>query len=291
MRRLAGQRVDVGVLRALGQDAPLDHPRQHPLAVGLVAVVELAGVLGDVLLRRVVRRVVGAGAEPEVPGLLRRGRLAVGDERDRLVGQVLREVVAVLGHGGLVDVVVVLDERRIPVVGLAADEAVEAVEPAGQRPVALAGAHRPLVERHVVVLADPEGVVAVLAQHLADGRVLHRDVPGVPREALGALGDLGEAVLVVVAAGQQAGPGRRAQRGRVPLGVGQPVVGQLLHRRHVDPAAVRRPGGQAGVVVQDQQDVGRPLRRRRLAERRPVRDRVPHVEVDDSVELLDHVSS
>ncbi len=191
-------------------------------------------------------------------------------KRDRLVGEVLGEVVAVLGQRGLVDVVVVLDERRVPVVGLAADEAVVAVEAAGQRPVALARTHGPLVDRHVVVLADPEGVVAVLAQHLADGGVLHRDVAGVPREALGPLGDLGEAVLVVVAPGEQARARRRAQRGGVPLRVGQAVVGQPLHRRHVDPPAVRRPRGQAGVVVQHEQHVGRALRGRRLAERCPV---------------------
>ena len=212
-------------------------------------------------------------------------------KRDRLVGQVLGQVVAVLRQGGLVDVVVVLDERRVPVVGLAADEAVEAVEAARQRPVALRRAHRPLVERHVVVLADPEGVVAVLAQHLADRGVLHRDVAGVAREALGALGDLGEPVLVVVAPGEQARAGRRAQRRGVPLRVGQPVVGQLLHRRHVDAPAVRRPGGQPGVVVQHEQHVGGALGGRRLPERRPVRDRVPDVDVHHAVELLGHCSS
>ena len=290
-RRLARERVDVGERRALGQDPALDHPGQHPLAVGLVAVVELPLVLGDVLLRRVVRRVVGTRAEPQVPGLLRRRGLAVRDVGDRLVGQVLREVVALLREVRLVDVVVVLGERRVPVVGLAADEAVVAVEPAGERPVAAGGAHRPLVERHVVVLADPVGVVAVLAEHLADGRVLHRDVTGVAREALGPLGDLGEAVLVVVASGEQARPGRRAQRGGVPLRVGEAVVGELLHGRHVDPPAVRRPGGQAGVVVQHDQHVGRALGGRRLPERRPVGDRVPHVDVDHTVELLRHSRS
>ena len=251
-RGLAGERVDVGELGALGQDAALDHPREHPLAVGLVAVVELPGVLRDVLLRGVVRSVVRAGAEPQVPGLLGRGRLAVGDERDRFVGQVLGQVVAVLGHRWLVDVVVVLDQRRVPVVGLAADEPVEAVEAARERPVALARADRPLVQRHIVVLSDPERVVTVLPQHLSDGGVLHRDMPGVAREPLGAFGDLGEAVLVMVAPGQQARASGRAQCGGVPLGVGEAVVRQPLHGRHVDPTAVRRPRRQPGVVVQHQ---------------------------------------
>ena len=188
--------------------------------------------------------------------------LGVADEPERLVGQVLGQVIALLGPVRLLDVVVVLDERRIPLVGLAADEPVEAVEPARQRPVALAAAHRPLVDGDVVVLADPERVPALLAHHLGQGRVLHRDVPGVAGEALGALGDLREAVLVVVAAGQEAGAGRRAQRRGVPLAVRQAVRRQAIHGRHLDPAAVRRPGREARVVVEHDQHVRRALRRR-----------------------------
>jgi hypothetical protein len=119
---------------SLRQDPPLDHPRQHPFAVGLVAVVEPALVLVDVLLRCVVGRVVGAGAEPQVPGLVGLGLLGVADEPERLVRQVLGEVIAVLGRVGLVDVVVVLRQVGIPLVGLAADEAVEAVVAQPERP-------------------------------------------------------------------------------------------------------------------------------------------------------------
>jgi hypothetical protein len=144
----------------------------------------------------------------------------------------------------------------IPLVGLAADEPVEAVEAAGQEPVPLGGAHVELVDGDVVVLADPEGVPAPLAQHLGAEGVLHRDVGVVPREAGRRLGDGGEAVLVVVAPGQEARAGRPAQRRGVPLGVHEPVVGQPLQGRHVDPRAERRPGGQPGVVVQDDQDIG-----------------------------------
>jgi hypothetical protein len=60
------------------------------------------------------------------------------------------------------------------------------------------------VDGDVVVLADPEGVPALLAHDLGQRCVLHRDVAGVTGEALRALGDLREAVLVVVAPGQEA---------------------------------------------------------------------------------------
>ena len=90
------QGVERGQLRALGQDALRDHARQHPLAVGLVAVVELALVLVDVFLRGMVRGMVGARAEPHEPRLRGVAGLLVADHLDGLVGQVLGEVIALL---------------------------------------------------------------------------------------------------------------------------------------------------------------------------------------------------
>src|SRR5262245_57892822 len=65
--RVVRHRVNRRELSPLRQAALLDHPRQHPLAVRLVAVVELALVLVRVLLRAVMRRVISAGAEPHEP--------------------------------------------------------------------------------------------------------------------------------------------------------------------------------------------------------------------------------
>jgi hypothetical protein len=169
--------------------------------------------------------------------------------------QVLGEVVAVLRPVWLVDVVVVLGQVRIPLVRLAADEPVEAVVAQPERPVLLRRTHRPGVDRRVVVLADPERAPAGVTQHGGHGGVLARDVGVVAGEPGRGLGDRGEPVLMVVAPGQEHRAGRRAQRGGVPLGVGEAVVGQPLQGRHLDPAAVGRPGRAAGVVVQHHQHV------------------------------------
>src|SRR3954453_12474424 len=69
----------------------------------LVAHVEAALELLDPVLRRVMRGMTGAGGVVEEERLLRRDRLRVLDELDRLVGDVLAEVVALfrrlrLGH-------------------------------------------------------------------------------------------------------------------------------------------------------------------------------------------------
>ena len=70
------------------QHTLFDHAREHPFPIRLVAVVKLALVLFDVLLRRVMWCVVGAGAVPHVPGLVGSRLLGVADELNCLVGYV-----------------------------------------------------------------------------------------------------------------------------------------------------------------------------------------------------------
>jgi len=134
-----------------------------------------------------VRRVVGAGAQPHEPRPRRRRGLAVAQHPQRLVGDVLGEVVALFGLARLLDRVVVLDQRRIPLVGLAAEEPVEAVKALRERPVGLRSAGVALLGGDVVVLADPVGVVAVAAQDLGDRRGLARQMRVRARVAGGAL--------------------------------------------------------------------------------------------------------
>ena len=150
-------------LGVLGDDAQLLLPREHLLAVGVPAVVELALVLVGPFLRHVVRRVVGAGGEVQEEGLVRRDLLGVGDELDGLVGQVDREVIALFRRLRRLDLMVVVDEVGIVLVGVAAEEAVVAVEAAAERPAVVGPGGADLFGGRQVPLADAVGVVAVLA--------------------------------------------------------------------------------------------------------------------------------
>jgi hypothetical protein len=66
----------------------------------------------------------------------------------------------------------------------------------------------------------------------------------------------------------------------VPLAVGEAVVGQPLHGRHVDAAAVRRPCRLAGIVVQDDEHVRCIFRRLGIEKRIPVRFGFADIEID-----------
>ena len=95
----------------------------------------------------------------------------------------------------------------------------------------------------------------------------------------------------MVAPGQEARPRRRAQRGRVPLRVGQAVVGEPLQRRHLDPAAVRRPRGAARCRRRARR--ARSARPRAPCRRRNASQscrRVPDVEVDGAAERSGHAA-
>ena len=87
------------------------------------------------------------GREPEEERLVGRGGAQVLHEEDRLVGQVLGEVVALLRRARRLDEVVVVHELRVVLVGLAAHEPVEALEAATERPLVPRAAHRHLRRR------------------------------------------------------------------------------------------------------------------------------------------------
>lgn len=112
-----------------------------PLAVDVPAGVEGAAVALDPRLGGLVQGVAGAGAEVHEERLRGVDRAQVADEGGRLLGEVRGEVVALLGRLGRVGEVVVVDEAGVVLVGLAAEEAGEAVEAAAQGP-AVIGAHR-----------------------------------------------------------------------------------------------------------------------------------------------------
>ena len=116
----------VGQLGVLRDDAQLLLPGEGLLAVLVPAAVELALELRDPLLRHVMRRVRGAGGEVGEERLVRGQRLLAADPLDGLVGHVGREVVVRVVRRLHLDGAV--EDQRRPLVGLAADEAVELVE-------------------------------------------------------------------------------------------------------------------------------------------------------------------
>ncbi len=112
-----------------------------------------------------------------------------------------------------------------------------------------------------MVLAEPGGRITVLLEGQCAVRVLGPDDGVVAGIAGRAFGDHAEAGAVMVPAGEQRGPCRRAERGVVHLGVAQAPLGKLVQggRRHE--AAEGGVRAEARVIDENQQHVRRAFRR------------------------------
>ena len=258
----------LGQLR-LGRDhAELLLSRERPLAQCVPAVVEDALVLVRPLGPHMVRGMRGARRVVDEERLVGHQRLLLRDPVDRVIGHVLREVVPLLGcpvglHGDRV----LVDRRRV-LVRLAADEAVEVLEARARRPRAERAHGARLPDRHLVALPELRGRVAVQLQRLGERREGVRPDRVVARRRGRDLRDPAHADRVVVAACEERLAGRRAERGRVEAVVLEAVRREALGCRRRDRPAERARRREADVVEQDNEHVGRALRRPERLDRR-----------------------
>ena len=160
-----------------------------------------------------------------------------------------------------------IDGRRIaeqvglPLAGVAADKAVEILEAHAVGPLIERSGLAVLEERRVVVLAEPRGRVAVVPQDGADGALFDGDDRVVTREPRRYFTYHPETHRMMVAAGDNRRPRRRAQGCGVKIGEAQAGLGDAVQRRGGDDAAEGARRAEAVVVGHDEEHVGRTLRR------------------------------
>ena len=245
-----------GELRVLGDDAHRLLLGERHLALLVPALIELALEFLDPLLWRVMRRMRGARRVIGEERLVRRHGVLHAQPVDRLVRHVAIEIVVGIVMRRL-DRPRVLDERRRPLIAVAADEAVEIFEAEADRPqVERTGLAR-LPVGHVVVLAEPRRVVAVELENIAETalRLRHqRVVAGIPHPRLH---DDAGGGAVVIASGEQRRPRRRAQRRGMEIVEPEAGIGDPLHGRRRNRPAEGAGGAEADVVGQDQEDIRR----------------------------------
>ena len=234
---------------------------QGALTEPVIAVVELASVSLHVLARHADRRLVPVRREVRDPRLLGMDRLLPLDPGDRPVGHVGLQVIALLRRSRRLQRRRVLPQRRMPLAHAGAEEPVEVLGAHAARPAIERSGDRGLVHRGEVGLADPGRAVPVLAQDLEHGRGAARDHRVVAREPGRALRDHAHADRMGVAPGQQAGTRRRAHGRDVIVRVLQALLGQPVEGRRTRRPAERTHVPVADVVADDDQHIGRALRR------------------------------
>ena len=176
---------------------------------------------------------------------------------DRVVRQVFAEVVALLRSFRREHVGRVAHQVRLVLRGLAGEEAVEIFEAEAGRPVLERAGRSGLLGRRVVPLAPGGGGVAVILQHLGHQGAAPGNHSGIAVPVIRQLRDLPVADAVMIAAGQQRRPGRRAHGRRVEPVVGDSFLDDAIHRRGLHLAAERRRKGGTRIVDQHDQNVRR----------------------------------
>ena len=216
------------------------------------------GVVPAAMARHVVRgdvigKVTGTERQVQEERHVGGGHDVVPDEVDGLIDQVLRQVIT----AGLVriDGMAVAEQFRVPVVRRRAEKAVPVIETAPRRPLVERTRRVPPRHRRQVPLSDGITAVTARVQEFGQGPYVVAYPTPVPGMVTAPFGNVAHARGMGVHTGQQARPGRRAQRGNMEVVVAQAMGGETVHawRGHLGPIAAEV--AETHVVEHDQDDV------------------------------------
>ena len=251
--------VTVGELTVLWDPALVLRALEDPLPVGIPAIIELPGVTVGPLLHDVVWAMQAAAGPIHEERPIGLERLVVAQPVDRILGQVLREVIALLGRLRRPHHRRVAHQMGLVLRSLTGQEAVEILESQSRGPVLEWAGRRGVFRRGVVPLAPRARAVPEILEHFGHQRTAARDTSGVTVPVVGQLGDLPVADLMVIAPGEQRRPRRRTHRGGVEPVVAHPLRADPVHRRGTHLTAERRRQPWAGVIDQNDHNIGRIL--------------------------------
>ena len=154
-----------------GRDDAIRHlPVEQTLTPGIPTLIEDAPVRIDPFLGHVVGCMHGAQCEVQEEGLAWGTLLLILHHADGLISQVLGQVISLVGSAGRIDVVVVADEVRRPVVGVTLEEAVVALESQTQWPGVERPGGRAVPARREMPLAHRHGRVPGVTEEAGERR-------------------------------------------------------------------------------------------------------------------------
>ena len=148
-----------------------------------------------------------------------------------------------------------------PLVCLAAHEPVEIFEPHADRPLVKWSGRAVQIGRGIMILAEPRRGISVVTENGSDRRAFLADDGIIAGIAGRHFTDNAVPHRMVVAAGNQRCPRRRAQRRRVKLRIAQARLGDSIHVWGRDDTAEGAGHAIALVIGHDQQHVWRALGR------------------------------
>src|SRR5687767_12266786 len=154
---------------------------------------------------------------------------------------------------------IVVNQLGIVLMRVATQKAEVTLETAAERPPAVRPGGAGLLTGREMPFPETVGVVAALQQDVGQEPVLERNVAVAARISSGALSDARHRVRMMVAAGEDARPRGRAERGRMHIHEAQPSFGEGVQVRCGDRAAVTSELTEPGIVLHDEEHIRRTL--------------------------------
>ena len=206
-----------------------------------------------------MRRVRRARREVHEERLVGHQGLLLTHPADRVVRQILRQVITLLGRRRRLDRGRTAVQGGIPLVVLTTDEAIEVLEAAATRRPGVERAHRRrLPHRHLVALTELCRRVTVQLQRHRQRRLGVRTQGAVARRRRRRLSDAAHPDRVMIPAGQHRLPRRRTQRRRVEPVEPQAAGGQTLRNGRAARTTEGARCPEPDIIDQDHQHVRRP---------------------------------
>src|SRR5262245_65472227 len=144
-----------GKFAVLGYHAKLLLTGEGFLTNPLPALIEFAFVLCDPVFRDVVRGMSRSGSKVNKKRLVGSDRLLLPDIGNRLVGEVLHQVVALVRRPLRLDRRGAVKQCRVPLIGFSTDKAVEVLETRSRRPVVIRTERCWFEDRQLMAIAEP----------------------------------------------------------------------------------------------------------------------------------------
>ena len=184
-----------------------------------------------------------------------------GQETDRLIDEVSRQVVAAFERSGCIDARIVEHELWSVLVGFRIHESIEAIEAAPERPAVERTRCAGFSQRRDVPLAHHVVAVGMGSQHLGERSGLLCDLAAIAGKTAVEVRKAADTDGVVIAPRQQGRARRRAHGRGVEARVAQPLRCQTIDRRRLDRRAVATKIREADIIEEHNEDIRRAKRR------------------------------
>src|SRR4030095_3872799 len=98
----------------------------------------------------------------------------------------------------LINKMIILDQFRIPLIGFATNESIEAIIAETKRPSFFRSAYAECIDRYIMILTNPECTPSCIAEYTCNGTILQWYMAVITRETGCCFGNSSETIVMMI---------------------------------------------------------------------------------------------